>query len=214
MILRMSINISTISEAPFSYEDVVELIHSSFEERLKQGLFFTCSSMTVDQFMNKTENSSVFVAWDPATKTLLGNATVSLRKDKKGIVYGYHEYLAISPDAKRLGIGSMIQKEIVILIIDARGQYIISDTAEGAISSVRWHVKNGFKIIGVRSFSTTNYYSYIFRKQLTPSRLWNSNIYTHIRFRVSSILIKALYCEDGSYTLLGKVVFVYLRRRK
>ena len=66
MILRMSINISTISEAPFSYDDVVELIHSSFEERLKQGLFFTCSSMTVDQFMNKTENSSVFVAWDPA----------------------------------------------------------------------------------------------------------------------------------------------------
>lgn len=209
----MDIIIKPVNESPFTLGDVVDLMHRSFEERMNQGLHFTCSSLTVEQFQLRTKNSIVLVAWNSATNVLLGTATVTLRKDKRGVTYGYHEYLAISPNAKRLGIGTkLLEERIIIIIINAGGEYVMSDTAVGAESSVRWHLKNGFKIIALRSFPSTNYYSYIFRRQLVPSKLWDSCLYTSLRFRLSSIIVKSLYNENGSNTKLGNLVYRILKK--
>lgn len=208
----MDIVITSIDVSPFSNEDVVNLLHESFQERLGQGLEFTCSTMTVDSFKNRTKNGTILVAWDSDINDLLGTATVTLRTDSKGIVYGYHENLAIRPKAKRLGIGTKLLEEHIIIVINAGGQYVLSDTAVGAESSVRWHLKNGFKIIALRSFPSTNYFSYIFRRQLTPSKLWDSKLYTSFRYHLSSIIIRMLYKEDGTNTCLGRWVSRLLKR--
>lgn len=160
----MDLMITSIGDSPFSYSEVVDLIHSSFEERLNQGLHFTCSTITIDQFIEKTKKGIVLVAWDSDSSSLLGSSTVSIRKDKKGVLYGYHEYLAISPKAKRLGVGTKLLESHTHNLINTCAQYVLSDTAVGADSSVKWHVKNGFRIIGLRSFPSTNYYSFKFRK--------------------------------------------------
>lgn len=210
----MNLIITSIEDSPFSYSEVVDLIHSSFEERLNQGLHFTCSTITTDQFKQKTEKGIVLVAWDNETSSLLGTSTVSIRKDTRGNLYGYHEYLAISPKAKRLGVGTKLLESHTYNLINRCGQYVLSDTAVGADSSVKWHVKNGFRIIGLRSFPSTNYYSYIFRKQLTPSVLWDSKYFTSVRTFISSILVKSLYNEDGSYTLLGEMTLRVIKLEK
>ena len=199
----MTIVIDRIENTHFTYGQVVNLIHSAFEERLSQGLHFTCSSMSEDQFRAETKKGVVFVSFDADTETLLGTMTVHIRRDKKGVVYGYAEFLAISPEAKRLGIGTGLLQELVSFIISAGGQYVLSDTAVGANSSVQWHLKNGFKIIGLQSFPNTNYYSYIFRKQFSSSGLWNTDWYPALVYWVSYVKIKSIKKEDGSFTLLG-----------
>lgn len=198
--------ISPIESSPFSYDDVVNLLHNSFDERLKQGLHFTCSYMTVDQFIQRTKNSIVLVSWNKVCTGLLGTITLSLRKDKNSVVYGYIENLAISPLAKKQGLGSLLQNKCVKIILDKGGKYEKSDTAINAFSSVQWHLKNGFKKIALRSFLSTNYYSVVFRKQLVPSLIWDNRIITSIRFFISSLVIKAIYKEDGNLTILGETL--------
>lgn len=206
----MEIKIATLDQSPFSYEDVVNLMHSSFEERLCQGLCFTCSSMTVYQFVEKTSKSIILVAWQE--QTLFGMVTLTLGTDSRGDIYGYHENLAVSPSAKRLGIGTKLQTKCVETILDAGGKYEMSDTAVRAGSSVRWHLKNGFKKIALRSYPSTNYYSYLFRKQLTYSTIWNSNLYCCFRLHISCMIVKLLFRENGSLTLFGRLAKKAFRR--
>ena len=206
----MEIEISLLHESAFSYEDVVNLMHESFEERLHQGLHFTCSSMTVSQYKERTKKGIVLIA--RKENKLVGTVTLSLCKDSNNIIYGYHEYLAVHPSAKYLGIGTKLQKECVRLIVQAGGQYEISDTAVGANSSVKWHLKNGFRKVALRSYPSTNYYSYVFRKQLIPSWKWNSNLYCSTTLFISSMVVKAVYKEDGSYTIIGKLVMKIMKR--
>lgn len=201
----MEVVIKRLEETNITYEQIVELLHESFEERLQQGLKFTCSYMSVDQFKKKTADGVVFVALEAMTNELLGTGTVHLRKNKSGVLYGYNEYAAISPKAKRCGIGSKLLKARENFVKSASGEYILSDTAVGAKSSIKYHKKNGFKIIGLTSFSSTNYYSYWFRKQLVPSKKWNSDLYCKYIFLKSYIVTKLCLKKNGSVTLFYSI---------
>lgn len=203
---------SPLEESLYSYEDVIALMHSSFDERIQQGLYFTCSTLTAPQFREKTKDSIVLVAWDSDSKELLGTVTITMRKDRKGTVYGYHEYLAISPKAKRLGVGTKLLEELVVIINRVGGQYILSDTAVGAKSSVRWHKKNGFMIIGLMSYESTNYYSYLFRRQLVPSFKWSNPFFCWVLYVKSSVNIRLRRKADGSSTRISSIIKKLLNR--
>lgn len=140
----MDVVVKLLTETNFTYQQVVELIHKSFEERLHQGLCFTCSFMTVNQFETKVKDAYIFVAYDLDSEKMLGTVTLHIRKDNNEIVYGYHEFLAVSPEVKHIGVASKLQKELVLLLLSRDGKYEMSDTACGATSSVNWHLKNGF----------------------------------------------------------------------
>ena len=132
----------------------------------------------------------------------MGTAVVHIKKGIDGIVYGYNELAAICSKAKRCGIGSMLLNARAELVKKAGGEYILSDTAVGAQSSINYHLKNGFKIIGITSFLSTNYYSYLFRKQLVPSKKWDSNLYCKFVFLKSYIMTRLIAKEDGCETWL------------
>jgi len=192
-------------ETNVSYEDIVHLIHKSFEDRLKQGLKFTCSFLTVEEYKKDTAKGTVFVALDKDTQELLGTATVNVKKDIYGVTYGYNEYVAIAPKAQRQGIASQLLKECEKIVKEAGAEYIFSDTAVEAKSSIQYHLKNGFKIIGLHSYPSTNYYSYFFRKQLVPSKKWNSNLYCKYAFLKSYIITKLTLRKDGHKTFLASL---------
>lgn len=202
----MNIVIDRVENTAVSYKQILDLIHQSFVERIQQGLLFTCSTLTEEEFINKTKDGLVFVAMDKDTNDLIGTVTVHIRKNKRNITYGYHEYLAVSPIAKRNGVGTKLLAKVMAIVMDTNGEYIESDTAVLAESSVNWHLKNGFKIVGLQSFQTTNYYSYIFRKQLAPSWKWNNDIYLKMVYVCSLFRTKLLKKEDGHYTIIGIVL--------
>lgn len=204
------VRIDRLKCSPFSYEDIADLLHLSFDEHIAEGLHFTCSSMTASTFREKTRDSIVLVAWNPMDDSILGTMTVTVKKDNKQAVYGYLEYLAISPDAKRLGLGTRLLQACTDCCIG--GKYLLSDTATEAKSSVNWHLKNGFKIVGLESYASTNYYSYLFRKQIISPSKWDNNLYVRFHYLLSYIRCKLLKKSDGRRTVLGKVLSQLFRR--
>jgi ribosomal protein S18 acetylase RimI-like enzyme len=195
----MNIEIEEINKKKVPYEDVLDLIHSSYEERMRQGLYFTCSSMSVDEFKSRTKKSIVLVAVDKDNSRLLGTGSISFLTDKKGILYGYIEYAAVAPEFKRCGVGSKLLEKRLKIARDMGAKYVLSDTAVGAKSSIKYHKKNGFRIILLAHYPTTNYYSYIFRKDL--GAVCRFNFHEKITFLKSFILVRLVVRRDGGSTL-------------
>ena len=204
----MSIVIKNITETLFSFDDVVSLMHKAFEERLEQGLKFTCSNMSVEEYKNRLKSGGgvTLVAYDDENNFLYGTAMLHIYKDKRGNKYAYNENLAVVPYAKRKGIGTLLLKVIEEIAITNNCDYIGSDTSIGAKSSVKWHLKNGFKIVGYKSYNTTNNYSYLFRKQLVTSKIYDNDFLCKLIFLKSYLMIRLLKKEDGNYTRVGALI--------
>ena len=199
----MNIEILEREKANVSYAQVVELMHEAFQERLEQGLNYSCSSMDVTQFMEKTKNGCVYVAIDKDTGILAGTTPINFHQGKKR-PYGYMEFVAISNDYKRFGIASRLVRTITDRGKAEGCDYILSDTSVNAGSAVKFHLKNGFKIIGLESYRSTNYWSYVFRMQLEPSLLWNNPLFLKLHYWFSYIFIKTTRDIYGNDTAIGK----------
>ena len=156
-----------IKDESISWEELTDLVHESFQERLDQGLHFSSSDITPEDFKRYGSSRIVLVAIDRDSNALAGTVSLQLNK-KDDILWGYHGGLAVKPRYKRHGIATRLFGRLVEIAKENRCEYIQSDTSVGAKSSVKWHKKNGFKIVDLCSFKSTNYYSYIFKKDLTP----------------------------------------------
>ena len=212
----MNVVVKSLSETSITYKELAELLHAAFEERVAQGLRFTCSTMTSDQLESKMSGGQVLVALDPESEDLIGTVTIHVRTDERGRLFGYHEYLAISPSFKRMGIATQLAQAWIILLKNKKAAYVLSDTACKAKSSVNWHLNNGFYVYELKSYRSTNYLSYVFIKYLDDSeRLSPFQIKLH--FLRSCLICKITRCRDGSLTLAGRLLNqlrVYLSRIK
>lgn len=189
-----------------SWEELVVLFHESFQERLDQGLNFTCSFFTPEDLERRSEDCVVLVAIDKdCDDRLVGTVSFSKLSRSKA----EHLNLAVIPSYKHAGVATQLLKALLDLAFKSGCNYIVSDTAEQAISSVKWHKKNGFYPFSLRSFGSTNYYSIIFRKQLKHHWLWSNPNCCAMHFALSSAINKLYRNSDGSLTKLGKIFFFF-----
>lgn len=207
--------ICSLEDSGVSYEELHSFIVQVFKDRLVQGLNFKVAKSTLEGFEKYLRNndSHVFVAIDKRTQKLVGTATFIIRS-RKGTQYGHHGLWAVSTQGQ--GIGSrLVMKEIEYA--KSRGiRYVESDTAEGADSSVRAHLKSGFKKAGYYSFPFTNYYSVYFRQFCGESR--GERLLLHyfifpIRYFVYYVYTKTTKNSNGSDTRIIrwlKRVFCYV----
>ena len=183
-------------------QDLLDLVHLAFAERKKQGLNFTCINYTIDDIKKKAEGAWVFLAYDESK--LVGCIFFHVYPNKGN--YGYIEVVSVHPDYKGMGIASLIFKEILNKANTLGVEYIGSDTAENAKSSVKWHQKNGFKIVRLQSSPKSNYYSYVFRNQLRTPSIWNSSLWANTHFFFSSLNCRLMRDKYGRTTLIGKIL--------
>ena len=200
----MEIVVKLLPETTITYNNIADLLHAAFEERLEQGLHYTCSTMTSEEFEAKMKGGYVFVALNQKTEGLLGTVTIHVKTDKRGNVFGYHEYLAVSPKAKRSGVGTELAQAWKALLQQEEAKYVLSDTACDATSSVKWHLKNGFQIYELESYRSTNYWSYVFIKYLDDS-IRKSLLQLKLHYWRSWLFIRATRNKNGSDTALGKL---------
>lgn len=200
----MDVVIKYLLDTNISYEQLADFFHVAFKERLDQGLQFTCSYMTADQFESKMKGGYVFVALDQDSEELLGTITLHVKSDKNGAVYGYIEYLAVSPKVKHSGIATQLAHAWKALLKEKNAKYVLSDTACDATSSVKWHLKNGFQIYELESYRSTNYWSYIFINYLDESLKKNS-FQIKIHYWCSWLFIHITRNQNGSDTIIGKL---------
>ncbi len=192
----MSIEIRIKGEET-SWEELAQLYHEAFQERFDQGMNFICSSYTPKYLAEHFDDAIILVALDKDhNDALAGAAVLRIKHDDRGTC-GYFTDIGIKPEYKRHGIGSKLLKQHVAEAKANGCSFVMSDTAVGAKSSVKWHLRNGFRIVELLSWSNTNYYSYNFRKQLVPDAKWNNPLYCKLHYCKSAVRCRMYKLANG-----------------
>ena len=161
--MSRKIIIKTYKEAEVSVEELYKLEQAAFQQWTDAGLYTPVSNTSVERLQRYIADKAVFVAQDEATGELLGMHTLKLNK-RKGKANGAN--LAVSPKAQHEGIASRMLEAEAQRLRKAGYRYMVGNTGIPAIWSVKWHLKNGYHIVGYSRSERNNYASYIFRKQI------------------------------------------------
>ena len=183
-----------------SVEEIYKLEQVAFQQWTDAGLYTPVSNTSVERLQRYIADKAVFVAQDEATGELLGMHTLKLNK-RKGRANGAN--LAVSPRAQHEGIASRMLEAEAQRLRKAGYRYMVGNTGIPAIWSVKWHLKNGYHIVGYSRSERNNYASYIFRKQIATDLrhhpadlLWTKPI--------APVTAKLLYCLSWLATNICK----------
>ena len=198
--MSRKIIIKTYKEAEVSVEELYKLEQVAFQQWTDAGLYTPISNTSVERLQRYIADKAVFVAQDEATGELLGMHTLKLNK-RKGRADGAN--LAVSPKAQHEGIASRMLEAEAQRLHKAGYRYMVGNTGIPAIWSVKWHLKNGYYIVGYSRSERNNYASYIFRKQIAidvrhhpTDLLWTKPI--------APVTAKLLYCLSWLATNICK----------
>ena len=170
----------------------------------EQGLDAPWMHLTFPEFQQAIRGIPMFVALDAETGELLGMHSFRTHR-KEGWCYGYR--LAIASSARREGIASRMLTYEAERIRQAGYRYLRGVTGTTAEWSVRWHLRNGYRIIGYYHSPNNNFTNYVFRKQLAPSILWGPTLgplTARMSFAASWLVNHLLKHSDGRDNLLGR----------
>lgn len=202
----MEISIKELSQTSIPLKEVYSLVISSFHQWQENGLDSAVAKYSFEDYSERVSGTYVLVALDE-NERLVGTYTLVFKNPK----YCFGKYLAVAPSAKRCGVGEALFRKECELASQRGCEYILDDTAKKAYWSVRWHQKMGYKIVGYSSFTTNDYYSYIFRKQLIPSKKWDNDLYCKVQFYKS--YIKTVLTKDkyGHPTFIGRLAIKFFK---
>ena len=155
--------IATTKEKEVSADELYELWKSAYAQWGDAGLKSTALDISMDVFRRTLDTRVVLVAYDASTEEVLAMRTLVLNK-KKGCAA--ESNLSVLPKAKRQGIGTKLMEAEAERLLKAGYRYVTCYTATTATWSVRWHLKNGYRITGYVRSEGKNYASYRFRKQI------------------------------------------------
>ena len=210
--MSRKIIIKTYKEAEVSVEELYKLEQAAFQQWTDAGLYTPVSNTSVERLQRYIADKAIFVAQDEATGELLGMHTLKLNK-RKGRANGAN--LAVSPKAQHEGIASRMLQTEAQRLCKAGYRYIVENTAIPAIWSVKWHLKNGYHIVGYSRSERNNYASYIFRKQIATDvrhhptdLLWTRPIVpitAKIRYCLTWMATMACKDKAGKLNAIGRI---------
>lgn len=205
--------ISTQKKTGIADEAIYDIAMQSFQQWKDNGLEATFLDCPLEKFKKIIHHAIVIVALDDETGELLGTHSLAKNRKKK---YVFGSWLAVSPKAKHTGIATQMLEYEVERIRKAGFDYIQETTAVPAYWSVKWHLKNGYRIIGYQRSSERNHYTYVFRKQLTPSLFWSgplAPITARTHFIISYAITRLCKTSTGELTFLGRIAKKIVKRK-
>ena len=196
-----------LEDSPFSLLDIFNLIREVYSDRKKEGIDFGLSKYSFEEYLAEVEKEKkiIFVAFDVYSSELLGTASLTLRSDKKGVKYGGMTNCAVKRDCQSRNIGSKLIEALKEKAVEEKCFYLKSTTAVNAMSSVRWHLKNGYKKCGMGSSAKSNYYSYVFKMPLNNENPLYYRIWYKLDYVFSWITTMCFIKQDGNLTWLGRL---------
>ena len=198
--MSRKIIIKTYKETEVSAEELYELEQAAFQQWTDAGLYTPVSNTSVERLQQYIADKAVFVALDEATGELLGMHTLKLNK-RKGRANGAN--LAVSPKAQHEGIASRMLEAEAQRLRKAGYRYMVGNTGIPATWSVKWHLKNGYHIVGYSRSERNNYASYIFRKQIATDVRHHPTDLLWTR-PLAPITAKLRYCLTWMATMICK----------
>ncbi len=176
----------------FPYQEIFDVMKAGFKEREEQGLNFSCLSYSLDDLIKGLEDTVVLLAKDNDTGKIIGFQRLYFRHN-----FMAGGLIAVLPEYKREGIGSLLFNKSQEMAIERGCDHLIASTSVKATSSVNWHKKNGYRIVELFSSPSTNYYSFLFRKQLLPHPQWSNPLYCKLHYWKSAIRCRIHYLSNG-----------------
>ncbi len=198
--MQRDIVIKTSKEAEVSVEELYELRKAAFFLWREAMLYTPAIDIPIELFQRYIVDKAVFVAQDEATGELLGMHTLKLNK-RKGRANGAN--LAVSPKAQHEGIASRMLEAEAQRLRKAGYRYMVGNTGIPATWSVKWHLKNGYHIVGYSRSERNNYASYIFRKQIATDVRHHPTDLLWTR-PLAPITAKLRYCLTWMATMICK----------
>ena len=221
----MNITITTRKQHPVSDEELYKLFLLSFQQWRDSSIDAPFMYHTFEEFQGYIKQAVIFLAVSSSLtsplreegKAATTNEVVGMHcfycYKKKHYASGF--YLAISPEVKHQGIASRLlayEKEQ----FQARGyRSLRGTTSVPAIWSVRWHLKNGYRIIGYGKGCSPYSDSYSFRLQLAPfswrhpsTWLWNkplAPITARCCYLASYATTRLTHHRNGQLNWIGRV---------
>ena len=185
----------------------------------EQGLEAPWMHLSFEKFQQVIRNVPMFVALDAETGELLGMHSFKTCR-RQGWCYGFR--LAVSSSARREGIASRMLAYEAERIRQAGYRYLKGVTGTTADWSIRWHLRNGYRIIGYYRSPEKNYANYVFRKQLIPISLsspsgiafvlrhpvyvlHSSAAFCSLRFLLSYAVARLTKDSDGHDNFIGRI---------
>ena len=206
------IDIKNRKETNVTDEALYALDKESHRMWTEKGLDAPWMHRSFTEFQRIIQSVAVFVALDAETGELLGMHCFRAYR-RKGWCYGF--LLAVTSSVQREGIASKMLAYEVERIRQAGYRYIREVTATTAAWSVRWHLKNGYRIVGYYRVPNNNFTNYVFRKQLAPSILWGSTLgdfTARMSFAASWLVNHFLKHSDGRDNFMGRIARKVLKK--
>ena len=190
-----------IFEKDYPCEEITELLHASYREHLEAGRQYYAAVQTVEQTRARLEGSYCAVAYDG--DTMVGTMSfrihrkedASRRKWYEDDVYIYGGQLAVLPSYRNSKVVALMAMKVARLKEVREAKSSIADTSVDAHELVANYLKMGFQIVDMISWDTTNYYSYVFRRNQSGKEY--SDAYCRFRFMISKILCMIQYKKNG-----------------
>ena len=184
----------------------------AFRQWADEGLDTSEADVPIEYFSRYLSTKEVYVVLDKATHKLLAMHVLTLDR-RRGCATGSN--LAVAPEAKHEGIASRLLKEEVSCLRQQGYRYLNGATAVPATWSVRWHLKNGYRIKGYSMGRAPYNDSYQFRLQLAPfswrhpsTWLWNkplASITARLCYWVSYTIAHLVHHRNGQLNWIGRL---------
>ena len=201
-----------MEESGVEAEALYVLFRQSFQQWSDKGIDTPFVHTTYEKFLAEFKYGTVFVAQDAVTCELLGMHRLQCHHKSR---YAYGSYLAVRPQCKHQGIAIMMLNEEIAQLRQRGYRYIKETTSAAATWSVRWHLKNGYLIIGYSRSENSKYASYTFRKQLVcdlrhhPSDLlWTrplAPITARLCYLASYTIAQLVHHRNGELNWIGRL---------
>lgn len=202
----MIFDIYNIEATKYKLADCLLVSKEAFQQHLENGIKYEISTFSLEEFEKDMCGSTIFVATDREKKKLIGYTAYILKKDEYGDLYAVIRHTSVLEEYKGLGIGSSMIDYCYKEFVNQGVSYTLCSTSVKASRVINFHLKNGSKIVGLASYPNTQYYSYVFRKQLTYSPQWSSPIFCKYVFIKSAIRTLILRNRDGSKTWIARLL--------
>lgn len=207
-------------------EAMYALLKESYQRWKDIGLETPGLHKSLEEFRIAAQRANIFVAMDIESGELLGMHWFRVNRTGRW-VYGY--YLAVALSAQQEGIASRMLACEEERICQAGYRYLKGSTPTMADWSVRWHLKNGYRIIGYYHAPKDNFANYVFRKQLVPISLsspagigfvllhpvyalHSSETFCLLRYAISYAVTRLTKDSQGRDNRLGRIARIIMKR--
>lgn len=198
------------------YEELTILLHKAYKKHTDNNLDYAAAKQDIETTKNRIGNGSCILI--RYKDKLVGTITFKEATNKSFRWYerGHNVYLsqmAVDPDYSDAKVYFRLMSYLNKKSKECSYDACIADTSEKATKLTKHYLKLGYQIVAYKSWSGTNYYSYIFRKPINNGKVY-SDRFCKIMFTLSKICCITLKKENGEYRLPFKIVRNCLRQVK